>query len=196
MTQANADPIVTFQKWFQEAESQESTLPEAAALATITPDGFPRVRVVLIKSFSSSGFDFFTNYKSQKALDIEHLPRASLGFHWKSMERQIRIDGSIRQLESTLSDRYWSMRPRGSQIAAWASDQSCPIETREVLNERFEIMRNRFPEGPIPRPDFWGGYRLIPQQIEFWQGQMNRLHDRLVFTRTDSGHWNRQRVQP
>ncbi len=192
----SADPIEQFGSWFADAEAAEPRLPEGMVLATADDRGQPSTRTVLLKSFDSSGFVFFTNYKSRKAAEIATNPRAALLFWWRELERQVRIEGIVAMVSAEESDDYFSTRPRGSQLAAWASEQSRVIESREVLSERMEELTRRYAEAPVPRPPHWGGYRLTPHQIEFWQGRPDRLHDRFVYRRRAGGAWEIQRLAP
>ena len=182
---AERDPIDLFDEWFGAARASGIFLPESTALATATADGKPSVRMVLLKGFDKEGFVFFTNYGSRKASEIEMNPHAALLFHWSILQRQVCLEGAVGRVTVEESREYFRTRPRGSQIGAWASRQSEPLENRAVLEERVRNIAARFGSGDVPLPPFWGGYRLVPERIEFWQGRANRLHDRLCFLRED-----------
>jgi len=181
----DADPLALFAAWYHAAEGAGLVIPEAVALATADASGAPSVRMVLLKNLSEGGFVFFTNYESRKARELDENPRASLCFHWAALERQIRISGPVERISQEESLAYFRSRPRGSRLGAWASRQSRPLERREELEERVAEVEQRFGDDEVPRPPFWGGYRLRPEAMEFWQGQASRLHDRLVFRRRD-----------
>ena len=183
--EAGTDPLALFDRWFREAEAAGTYLYEAMALSTATRDGRPSSRQVLLKDFDSQGFVFYTNYDSRKAADLEANPHAALLFHWSSLHRQVRIEGRVERTSREESEAYHRSRPRGSRIAAWSSQQSSELESREVLERRFAERDAEFPGDEVPLPPFWGGYRVIPERIEFWQGRANRMHDRLVFRRAD-----------
>jgi len=189
------DPLDLFRRWYAAAERAGIYLPEAMALATATRDGVPAVRIVLLKGADERGFAFFTNYESRKGLELRDNPRAALTFHWAVLERQVRIEGTVSRLSDAESSAYFRSRPRGSRIGAWASRQSAVLETREVLERRVREYADRFGDGDIPLPPFWGGYRVAPTRMEFWQGRVNRLHDRLLFERSGSG-WVNARLYP
>lgn len=182
------DPLRLFQKWYAEACRTGIVLPDAMALATATPAGMPSVRIVLYRGLSKGGLVFFTSYESRKAAEIFDNPRGALVFHWPLLERQVRLEGMIRKLGPKESDRYFRSRPRESRLSAWASPQSAVVPDRAYLEERFEAARVRYEGKDIPRPRFWGGFRLIPNHVEFWQGQPHRLHDRLCYTK-QGGRW-------
>jgi len=184
-----------FKKWYREAAHAGTTLPEAMALATATRRGAPSVRMVLLRGLSSRGFEFFTNYNSRKAVELMENPRAAMVFHWPLIERQIRVEGRIQKLSRAESDKYFRTRPRESRVSAWISPQSEEIPDRAFLERAFERMHNQYAGKPIPRPPFWGGFRLVPDQIEFWQGQPHRLHDRLCFQKR-AGGWRALRLGP
>lgn len=190
------NPLKQFELWFLEAYKSEGEEANAFTLATIGLDGFPGARIVLLKLYAEDGFSFFTNYNSLKAKELDAHPVASMTFHWRSLERQVRIRGSVSKLDPILSDEYYSSRPRESQIGAWASPQSERISGRDQLNEKYEFYAEKF-EGNnhIPRPPYWGGYQLKPNRIEFWQGRPNRLHDRILFE-LKNDQWVTSRMAP
>jgi len=189
------DPFDQFAGWFQEAV--EADVPEAnmMTLATVDAAGKPDARVVLLKGHGPAGFVFFTNYASVKGQQLADRPEATLVFLWQPLHRQVRVSGSVEKVDVAESDRYFAGRPRGSQLAARASDQSSVIPSRDILKLRYETEESQWAGQEVPRPESWGGYRVIPRQIEFWQGQVNRLHDRIVYRLTESG-WVRQRLSP
>lgn len=190
-----ANPLDQFTHWLHQA--QAAKLPEinAMSLATADAEGRPDVRTVLLKIFDEQGFVFFTNYKSAKAGQIEDNPHAALLFPWLALERQVRITGSVEKISSTESLAYFSTRPRGSQLGAWISEQSRPIKNREKLSQLFNSIKERFKTGDIPLPHHWGGYRVVPDHFEFWQGRASRLHDRFSYDKTDDG-WQIKRLAP
>ncbi|MFQ5678959.1 MAG: pyridoxamine 5'-phosphate oxidase [Gemmatimonadota bacterium] len=191
------DPILLFRRWFEEAKRAGILLPEAMSVATATPDGLPAARMMLLKEVGESGFLFYTNYESRKAHELEMNPRAALLFHWGVYQRQVRVEGDVARLSPEESAAYFRTRPRGSQLGAWASMQSRELESRAELKRRFAERRTEFRGREVPLPPFWGGYRLIPERIEFWQGRANRLHDRLLYTRgEEGGGWRRVRLFP
>ena len=189
------DPIDLFAIWYEAAEESGIVMPEAVALATTKLDGAPSVRMVLLKSVDERGFVFFTNYGSRKASEIEKNPQAALCFHWAELERQVRVTGGVERISEHESYAYFSSRGRGSRIGAWASRQSEPLLDRTKLEDRVRTAQQRFADDDIPLPPFWGGYRICPEAIEFWQGKADRLHDRLVFTR-DGDDWSTERLYP
>jgi len=189
------DPIKQFSKWFGEAAAAEIRDVNAMSLATATPDGAPSVRIVLLKGISDRGFVFFTNYTSEKGRQLEQNPRAALNLFWVQLERQIRIDGPVEKTSRKESEEYFHSRPIGSQLGAWASKQSEVIENRDLLETQLADVRQRFEGGPIPLPPQWGGYRVVPETIEFWQGRTNRLHDRFRYSRQSTG-WLIERLSP
>ena len=191
--QLHADPLVQFESWFGEACDAGIPAPNAMTLATVRPDAAPTVRTVLLKIFDQDGFVFFTNYGSRKANEIEANRRAALCFHWASLERQVRITGSVERITEAESYAYFSTRERGSRIGAWASKQSQPLLDRRELQRRVSETRDSFTDKDIPLPPFWGGYRIRPEVIEFWQGKADRLHDRLIFTRKGDD-WSTERL--
>lgn len=193
--EAGDDPIALFREWFDDARDAGFLLPESMAVATATPDGRPSVRMMLLKGVDEEGFLFYTNYGSRKAGELDENPRAALIFHWDVLERQVRVEGSVERLSKVTSAAYFRTRSRGSQLGAWASRQSEALESREALERRFRRCEEQFRGEEIPLPDFWGGYRLRPVRIEFWQGRANRLHDRLEYRKSDRG-WSLTRLYP
>ena len=190
------DPVAQFRAWFEKALAANLHEPNAMTLATATPDGRPSARVVLLKGFDERGFVFYTNYEGRKARELEANPYAALGFYWGELERQVRIEGRVNRFSEEESDAYYASRPRGSRLGAWASEQSRPVESREVLEARLRALEKEYEGRDIPRPPFWGGYRVEPEAVEFWQGRENRLHDRLVYRRLGDGGWEIERLQP
>jgi pyridoxamine 5'-phosphate oxidase len=189
------DPLALFDRWFREAQEAGIYLHESMTLATASPDGSPSAREVLLKGFGPEGFAFYTNYESRKAAELELNPRAALLFHWATLHRQIRIEGPVTRTTQAESDAYHASRPRGSRIAAWASQQSAEIDSRASLERRFQEKEAEFRGSDVPLPPFWGGFRVIPERIEFWQGRANRMHDRILFRRAEEG-WTVARLSP
>jgi len=190
------DPVVQFDRWFTEAVKATVAEPNAMNLATISEDGRPSSRIVLLKGVAGGKFMFYTNYQSQKGKELEKNPACALNFFWPDLERQIRIEGVAQRLDAATSENYFQSRPRASQVSAWASPQSSLIRDRSILEERVKEIEKRF-EGRdvLPKPHQWGGYGVEPFEIEFWQGRLNRLHDRIVYTRIE-GEWRINRVAP
>ncbi|GMG88524.1 pyridoxamine 5'-phosphate oxidase [Biformimicrobium ophioploci] len=188
-------PFEQFRVWMQEAVRSELSDPSAMCIATVDASGRPTQRIVLLKAFDPSGFVFYTNLGSRKAQDIAANEQVSLHFPWHSLERQVAINGRAEKLSATEALKYFATRPRGSQLAAWASRQSSPISTRQLLMQQFEKMKEKFSDGEIPLPDFWGGYRVVPDRFEFWQGGAQRLHDRFEYTR-EGEQWDIHRLSP
>ncbi|MQP67670.1 pyridoxamine 5'-phosphate oxidase [Niveispirillum sp. SYP-B3756] len=189
------DPFVQFQTWFAEAEATEVNDANAMSVATVGANGRPSLRILLLKGFDQRGFAFFTNMQSRKGDQLAANAVAALTFHWKSMRRQVRIEGLVEPVTPQEADEYFASRPRGSQIGAWASQQSRPLDKRETLEAAIRDVEARYEGQPVPRPPHWSGYRVVPDYIEFWQDREFRLHDRIVFTRTD-GEWAKQRFYP
>lgn len=190
-----ANPITQFQKWFEQAVAAQLAHPEAMTLATATREGKPSARIVLLKSVDERGFSFFTNYESRKSHELAQNAHASLVFWWNELERQVRIEGRVERVSAQESDDYFRTRPRGSQIGAWASAQSETLPNREALEKNARDFEEKFGEAEIPRPPHWGGFRLTPHAIEFWQGRLNRLHDRIRY-RLRNDDWLIERLAP
>lgn len=190
------DPIAQFQRWFADAVDAGLPLPEAMSLSTITPEGKPTARMVLLKRVDAEGFVFFTNYRSAKARELAANPNASLVFFWPQLERQVRVEGVVSKTSAAESREYFASRPRGSQIGAWASPQSEIIPGREVLEQRRAELEETYRDREIPWPEHWGGYCLKPERIEFWTGRKDRLHDRILYVRQSDGSWNTHRLAP
>lgn len=194
---AGNEPLQFFNHWFSEAEAAGIGEVNAMTLATVDSDGKPHARIVLLKGLDEGGFTFFTNYESAKGHQMDSKPYAALVFFWKELERQVRVEGYVEPVNIDESDAYFASRPVGSRISAWASPQSSVIADRQILEERAQHFAALYGEGDIPRPSFWGGYRVMPMYIEFWQGRSNRLHDRIVFRREQAEDgWERMRLAP
>jgi pyridoxamine 5'-phosphate oxidase len=197
MIERNDDPFALFGAWFTEAEASEPNDPNAMALATVAADGMPSVRMVLLKGFDKTGFVFFTNLESRKGEQLKANPKAALCFHWKTLQRSVRVEGLVTPVSPAEADAYFATRPRSSRIGAWASKQSRPLASRFDLERRIAEYTARFGLGEVPRPPFWSGFRLAPLRIEFWKNGAFRLHDRLVFTRADLAEgWTIERLFP
>ena len=192
---AESDPISQFARWYERALEKIRPLPESVALATATLAGQPSLRMVLLKSYDTHGFVFFTNYDSRKGRELARNPRACLVFHWGSLEQQVRVEGRVTKVAARESDEYFATRPRGSQLSAWASAQSSKVASRAALEHRFALFERKYPDA-VPRPSHWGGYRLVPDRVEFWQGRADRLHDRIVYRRATRGRWSIERLAP
>ena len=189
------DPFALYRRWFRDAQNAGEPLPEAMALATATRDGRPSVRMVLNRGVSRGGFVFYTNYTSRKAVELIENPRAAVVFHWPRIERQLRVEGRVHKLTRHESERYFQTRPRDSRVSAWASPQSATIPGRSFLEDEVARARERFGSRTIPCPPFWGGFRIVANCIEFWQGRPHRLHDRLLFRRKGN-IWTREQLAP
>ena len=193
---ADPDPFKQFEQWFEEAAEAEPVLPEAVSLATATQEGRLSNRMVLLKSFDERGFIFYSNYESRKGTELAENPNAALLFYWRQLERQICITGTVIKVSREESEAYFRTRPRGSQIGALTSSQSQVVASREVLENRFQQLMAEYEGREIEPPSYWGGYRLAPATIEFWQGRADRLHDRLLYTRQPGGPWQVERLSP
>jgi pyridoxamine 5'-phosphate oxidase len=194
-TDVAADPIQQFAHWFEQALKADAAEANAMSLATVNADGRPSSRIVLIKEFNQHGFSWFTNYDSAKGHDLATNPQAALLFFWSALERQVRIEGRIEKVSEQDNDNYFHSRPLGSRRSACASQQSQPIASRDLLEQRLQQVTSEHGDHP-PRPEHWGGYRLVPDYLEFWQGRSSRLHDRIVYTRGSDGVWSISRLQP
>ena len=192
--QLNTDPFLQFEAWFDEANTKEP-IPNAMSLATVGKSGKPMLRTVLLKLFDENGFVFFTNFKSRKAAQIEENPNVAILFNWVAMERQVSIIGVAEKIKTSESLKYFMSRPHGSQLGAWVSDQSSVLSSRKILEIKLEEIKLKFGKGKIPLPDFWGGYRIKPENFEFWQGCPDRLHDRFLYTKT-ADEWGIERLAP
>ena len=192
---SDADPVRQFMAWLEQVHAVEID-PTAMALATATVDARPSVRIVLLKGVDDRGFVFYTNYESRKAREMAATGRASALFYWPSVNRQVRVDGTIEKVSAAESDAYFASRPFESRLAATVSRQSERVESRAALDTLFDAAKQQYPDGMVPRPAFWGGYRLIPEELEFWQGRISRLHDRLRYRRQADGAWLRERLAP
>ena len=194
-TEAGVDPVALFDRWFDEARRGGVLEPNAMVLSTVDPDGRPSARAVLLKGLTDQGFVFYTNHDSRKGRDLAGDPRCALTFTWLEVQRQVRIEGAAAPVADAVSDAYFAGRPRDSQLGAWASTQSSAVAGREELERAFESARERFGDGPVSRPPYWGGYVVRPERIEFWQGRHGRMHDRLAFARAEDA-WTRVRLAP
>jgi pyridoxamine 5'-phosphate oxidase len=190
------DPHALFEEWLAEAVAAEPNDPTAMALATADADGRPSARMVLLKGHDQRGFVFYTNLDSRKGDELAANPRAALLFHWKSLRRQVRVEGAVEPVGAGEADAYFATRSRDSRLGAWASDQSRPLESRPLFEARYEAMKARFEGGEVPRPPRWSGWRVVPERIEFWTSREHRLHDRRLFTRTADGGWNEGLLYP
>ena len=191
---ADRDPMRQFERWFEDAVRAKLPLPNAMTLATVSLDGAPAARIVLLKGIERGGFAFYTNYSSRKARELDARPQACLVFMWSDLERQVRITGTVQKVADDESDAYFVTRPLGARHSAWASEQSATVANRAVLEKAMAEAKGRFGDSP-PRPPHWGGYRVMPAQIEFWQGRADRLHDRLLY-RLAANHWKIERLAP
>jgi len=191
-----AEPFRLFAEWLDDAVKSEPNDPNGVALATVDEDGMPDVRMVLLKGFDEQGFVFYTNFESTKGREILSSMKAAMCFHWKSLRRQVRVRGPVEIVSDAEADAYYATRPRGSRIGAWASKQSRPLESRFALEKAVAEYTARYAFGDIPRPPYWSGFRIKPQTIEFWHDRPFRLHDRIMFSRTDAGVWEKARLYP
>ncbi len=191
----DADPIRQFERWFADAISARALEPNAMTLSTATRDGVPSGRIVLLKGVDANGFVFYTDYRSRKSVELGENPLAALTFLWKEIERQVRVTGSVSRVSTQESEAYFRTRPPGSRLGAWASRQSSVIANREEIEARLQEVTQRFADGNVPLPPHWGGFRVVPDEIEFWQGRTNRLHDRLLYRRQERG-WEISRLSP
>lgn len=192
----NTDPVAQFDKWFNEAMAAGVIEPNAMTLATATTDGRPSARIVLLKGYSREGFSFYTNYLSRKGKELAKNPNGALVFFWGDVERQVRIEGVIEKLDKRQSEKYFLSRPKGSQVGAVVSPQSQEIESREILETKWAALEEEYADKEVPKPSHWGGYILKPRLIEFWQGRSSRLHDRILFKKTDNKNWKIVRLAP
>jgi len=190
------DPVVEFDRWFSQAQEAKALEPNAMTLATATRAGAPSARIVLLKGYDERGFVFFTDYRSQKGTELEQNPQASLVFFWPELERQVRITGTVERTSAQESEAYFRSRPRGSRLGAWVSHQSRVIPSRAQLESGLREVEERFPTDDVPLPPHWGGYRLRPEKVEFWQGREDRLHDRIRYMRKKNGGWQVERLSP
>jgi len=191
------NPFKQFEIWFKQAQEADLLEPNAMSLSTVDAQGQPSLRTVLLKQFDTDGFVFFTNYQSEKSKQIMQNPRVPLLFPWLALERQVKVLGKAEKISLAQSMKYFASRPKGSQIGAWVSQQSQVVSSKQVLLSQFEKMKQKFQSGEVPFPDFWGGYRVVPHQIEFWQGGDNRLHDRICYDRqAGENRWLKQRLAP
>ena len=190
------NPIKQFDQWFKLALDKVKLDPNAMSIATVGKDNKPSLRTVLLKYYDESGFVFFTNYGSRKSMQIQENANVALLFFWVGLERQIIIEGKAEKISKAESLKYFSSRPHGSQLGAWVSQQSSIISSKSILLSKLDEIKRKFKEGKVPLPDFWGGYRVIPERIEFWQGGENRLHDRFLYTKTSDGNWEINRLAP
>ena len=191
-----ANPLDLFDAWFADAQAAGIAEPNAMTLATATPDGRPSARIVLLKGADARGFAFYTNHDSRKGRELDAHPFAALVFWWGPLERQVRVEGRVERVDAAEADAYYASRPRGSRLGAWASPQSDEIPDRAVLDTRLADATARFADGDVERPAFWGGYRVVPQAVEFWQGRPSRLHDRFLYRRDAVGGWAPVRLAP
>jgi pyridoxamine 5'-phosphate oxidase len=195
-TDVHPNPFKQFKVWFEQALAAQLPEPNAMTIATATPDGKPYARIVLLKRYDERGFVFYTNYESQKGRQLIENPWGAIAFWWAELERQVRIGGRVEKVSPQEADEYFHSRPKGSQLGAWASNQSQVIDSREVLEQRLQQLKQEYENKDVPRPPHWGGFRVIPDEIEFWQGRPSRLHDRLLYRRDKDGSWTIQRLSP
>jgi pyridoxamine 5'-phosphate oxidase len=196
LSDLDPDPIVQFAQWMKDAIEAEIELPNAMTLATAGADGRPSARMVLLKEFDERGFVFYSNYYSRKGRDLSANPHAAMVFYWSVLQRQVTLAGAVEKLDQAESESYFSTRPIGSKLAAWASRQSEDVESRDALLERLGEAERRFADQDVPLPDYWGGYRLVPEAMEFWLSRPNRMHDRFRYVRSPGGGWERARLYP
>lgn len=194
--ETNPNPLIQFQTWFDQALNAELPEPNAMTLATADGKGTPSARIVLLKGLDETGFVFYTNYQSRKGEQLAENPAAALVFWWAELERQVRIEGNVEKVSQAESEEYFASRPFGSQLGAWASPQSQVIASRSILEEKSWELEQKYANQELPKPPYWGGYRLLPTEIEFWQGRPNRLHDRLRYRQQEDGSWLRERLAP
>jgi pyridoxamine 5'-phosphate oxidase len=190
------DPLAEVRRWYDEAVAAGLQEPNAMALATASPGGMPSVRIVLLKGIDDRGIQFFTNYESRKGRELDANPRAAVTLHWVPLHRAVRLEGAVERLTAEESDAYFASRARGSQLGAWASRQGAPIPDRGVLEAALSDAEARYPGEDVPRPEYWGGYRLVPSAVELWQGRESRLHDRVHWVREEGGAWRTERLSP
>ncbi len=195
-TEVDPNPVIQFQKWFDQACSVDVPEPNAMTVATVSSEGKPSARMVLLKDYDGRGFVFYTNYNSRKGQELIANPHAALVFWWAQLERQVRITGSVEKISSQESDKYFHSRPFNSRIGAWTSNQSEIVSSREILEQRLRELQAKYQDLEVPRPNHWGGFRVIPAEIEFWQGRSSRLHDRLLYSKCDGGTWEIERLSP
>lgn len=195
-TDVHPNPFEQFKTWFDQALAAQLPEPNAMTIATATTDGKPYARIVLLKDYDERGFVFYTNYESHKGQQLVQNPWGAIAFWWAQLERQVRIQGRVEKVSEVEADAYFQSRPKGSQLGAWASNQSQVIDSREVLERRLEELKKEYENKAVPRPPHWGGFRVIPDEMEFWQGRKSRLHDRLLYRRSEDSTWEIQRLSP
>ncbi len=195
-TDLSADPFAQFEQWFQQAEECDVQEPNAMCLATVSADGQPSTRVVLLKAFSSKGLVFYTNYESRKASELEANPKVAANFLWLPLQRQVNVTGRVERVSKVEALKYFISRPLASRLGAWSSPQSQMITSRQILEAKLDQMKRKFADGEVPLPDHWGGYRIVPETFEFWQGGSGRLHDRFMYRLDAAGGWTPERLAP
>lgn len=195
-TDLSADPFAQFEQWFQQAEECEVQEPNAMCLATVSADGQPSTRVVLLKAFCSKGLVFYTNYESRKASELEANPKVAANFLWLPLQRQVNVTGRVERVSKVEALKYFISRPLASRLGAWSSPQSQMITSRQILEAKLDQMKRKFADGEVPLPDHWGGYRIVPETFEFWQGGSGRLHDRFMYRLDAAGGWTPERLAP